>query len=435
MKISVIGTGYVGLVTGTCFSELGHSVTCVDIDQSKVDLLNNGKIPIYEPGLSELVSRNIEANRLFFSSSYDSVKEANIIFLAVGTPASSTGETNLEYINAAAKQTAQEISAGAIIVIKSTVPVGTSKQIKDIVKNETDLEFHMVSNPEFLKEGTAVEDFMRPDRVIIGGKDSAAIEVVSELYSPLVRQGNPIYTMSNLSAEITKYAANCFLATKISFINEIARLCDVTGAEIEEVREGIISDPRIGRHFLYPGPGYGGSCFPKDVESLIYTGKELGLELDILRSVTRVNETQKLVMFNKVNNHFNGNLKGLKFALWGVAFKPNTDDVREAPAIKITQALREAGAEVSFFDPIASKNFKKYFSNDEQVKSFKYKYDSLEGVSGVIIVTEWREFKNPDFDEMHARMKEKNIFDARNIYAPVKIKELGFEYYGIGRKV
>ncbi|MBT6326921.1 MAG: UDP-glucose/GDP-mannose dehydrogenase family protein [Bdellovibrionales bacterium] len=435
MKISVIGTGYVGLVTGTCFSELGHSVTCVDIDQSKVDLLNSGKIPIYEPGLTELVSRNIEANRLFFSSSYDSVKEANIIFLAVGTPASSTGETNLEYINAAAKQTAQEISAGAIIVIKSTVPVGTSKQIKDIVKNETDLEFHMVSNPEFLKEGTAVEDFMRPDRVIIGGKDSAAIEVVSELYSPLVRQGNPIYTMSNLSAEITKYAANCFLATKISFINEIARLCDVTGAEIEEVREGIISDPRIGRHFLYPGPGYGGSCFPKDVESLIHTGKELGVELDILRSVTRVNETQKLVMFNKVNNHFNGNLKGLKFALWGVAFKPNTDDVREAPAIKIAQALREAGAEVSFFDPIASKNFKKYFSNDEQVKSFKYKYDSLEDVSGVIIVTEWREFKNPDFDEMHARMKDKNIFDARNIYTPSKIKELGFEYYGIGRRV
>lgn len=435
VKISVIGTGYVGLVTGTCLSELGHRVTCVDIDRSKIEALKNGKVPIYESGLTELIERNVSAERLFFDFSYESVRDAKIVFLAVGTPSLESGETNLDYIKDAAKQTAQLISSGTVVVIKSTVPVGICGQLEKLMREETDKRFHIVSNPEFLKEGTAVEDFMRPDRVIIGGSNNDAMETVSELYAPLVRQGNPIFKMSNLSAEITKYASNCFLATKISFINEIARLCDATGAEIEEVRQGMISDPRIGRHFLYPGAGYGGSCFPKDVESLIHTAKGLGVELEVLRSVMRVNDTQKLVMYKKVSNHFNGNLKGLKFALWGAAFKPNTDDVREAPSISMTRALRESEAEVNYFDPVASDNFKKYFSDDSMVKPFKYKYDSLEEVSGLIIMTEWREFKNPDYDEMRARMRELNIFDARNIYNPKLILKEGFKYYGIGRRV
>ena len=439
MKVAVIGTGYVGLVTGTCFAELGHKVSCIDISEKKIAMLKDGKCPIYEPGLSDLLTRNIEFGRLFFTTDYKPVAEAKVIFLAVGTPSGDDGSANLSYLFDAAKSVAKNISDGAIVVIKSTVPVGTSSKIKEIIASGTKKIFYIVSNPEFLKEGTAVEDFMRPDRVLIGYKEEEATKAMEDLYAPLVRQGNPIYKMSNLSAEMSKYAANCFLATKISFINEVARLCDLVGADIEEVRKGIMSDKRIGSHFLYPGPGYGGSCFPKDVKALIYTAREKGMELSIVQAVEDVNDTQKTYMFEKMKRHFEGNLRGKIFAFWGVAFKPNTDDIREAPAIDMAKALLNEGAEVRFFDPVAMKNFSQYMENECQVKgkitAVKNKYDALDGSSGLVIMTEWREFKNPDFEEIKARMKEQVIFDARNIYLPSSLLEQGFSYYGIGRKI
>jgi UDPglucose 6-dehydrogenase len=441
MKVSIIGTGYVGLVSGTCFAEMDHVVTCIDIDPVKVDMLKKGKSPIYEPGLNEMLERNIKAQRLFFSTDYSSVKDAKTIFIAVGTPSAKNGEANLEYLRQAVIQVAKEISDDAIVVIKSTVPVGTCKMVKNLIAENTKKRFQVVNNPEFLKEGSAIDDFMRPDRVVIGFEQNTkegehAAFMMEELYAPLVRQGNPIYRMSNLSAEMTKYAANCFLATKISFINEIARLCDSAGADIEEVRKGITSDRRIGTQFLYPGPGYGGSCFPKDVKALMKTAEDLGRPLSIVKAADDVNNAQKLYMFEKMKKHFSGNLKGKTFAFWGVAFKPNTDDIREAPAIDMAKALVQEGAQVKFYDPVASEHFQAYMKKENvNLDCVANKYDCLNNVDGLVVITEWAEFRAPDFIEMKKRLKTPLIFDARNLFQTHKVLELGFQYYAIGKHI
>lgn len=438
MKVTVIGTGYVGLVSGTCFAEIGHHVTCIDIDPSKIEMLNAGKSPIYEPGLDELIQRNTHADRLLFSTSYDSVKEAKAIFLAVGTPSADDGQANLEYLYSAAEMVAKNLPDEAVVVIKSTVPVGTSKSIREHIAQYTDKKFYMVNNPEFLKEGSAVDDFMRPDRVIIGHREDFPREVMEELYEPLVRQGNPIYMMSNLSAEMSKYAANSFLATKISFINQISRLCDVTGADIDEVRKGISSDRRIGHHFFYPGPGYGGSCFPKDVKALIYTGRQHGMELDILSATEAVNETQKTYMLEKIKKHY-GDLSGKTFTFWGVAFKANTDDIRESAAIYMAEALVKEGATVNYFDPVAADNFEKLMATvpecEGRLKRFENKYDALNGSYGLVTVTEWREFQTPDLGEIKERLEKPVIFDARNLYKTSRVLKEGFTYYAIGKHI
>jgi len=436
VRVSVIGTGYVGLVSGTCFAEIGHDVTCIDIMPEKIAMLKDGKSPIYEPGLTDLLERNIKSNRLQFSTGYESVSKARTVFLAVGTPSSDDGQANLDYLKAAAVSVANEMANECIVVIKSTVPVGTCEMIRNLIAENTDKKFHIVNNPEFLKEGSAVEDFMRPDRVVIGSSDAYASEVMQELYEPLVRQGNPIYFMSNLSAEMTKYTANCFLATKISFINEIAKLCDKTGADIEEVRKGISSDRRIGGHFLYPGPGYGGSCFPKDVKALMHTASELGMELSIVKATEDVNDAQKLRMLEKINEYYGTDLSGKTFAFWGAAFKANTDDVREASAIYMAKALVEAGATVNFFDPVAADNFMKIMVSkglESKVHSFSDKYECLNGTDGLVTMTEWREFKAPDFDKIKAGLNKPVIFDGRNLYKTKKILDLGFDYFAVGK--
>lgn len=437
MKVSVIGTGYVGLVSGTCFAEIGHEVTCIDIDPKKIEMLKAGKSPIYETGLNELLERNIKANRLHFSLNYDSVKEAKSIFLAVGTPSADDGRADLKYLKAAAIEVAKNIAEGAIIVIKSTVPVGTNNEIRKLIAANTNKKFHLVNNPEFLKEGSAVEDFMRPDRVIIGHQDESAMHVMEELYAPLVRQGNPIYGMSNLSAEMSKYAANCFLATKISFINEIARLCDATSADIEEVRKGISSDKRIGGHFLYPGPGYGGSCFPKDVKALIATAEDYGMDLKIVNATEEVNDEQKSYVFNKIEKYYGKDLKGKVFTFWGVAFKANTDDVRETAAIAMARKLIGAGATIQIFDPVATENYlhemSKFTECEGKIKSFENKYDALNGSDALITVTEWREFNTPDFTEIKSRLKKPVIFDGRNLYDTKKVLAEGFDYFAVGK--
>jgi UDPglucose 6-dehydrogenase len=437
MKVSVIGTGYVGLVSGTCFAEIGHDVTCIDIDPKKIEMLKAGKSPIYEPGLTELLERNIKAGRLHFALDYSSVKEAKSVFLAVGTPSADDGRADLKYLRAAAAEVAKNLADDAIVVIKSTVPVGTNVEIKKLIDENTKKKFHLVNNPEFLKEGSAVEDFMRPDRVIIGHQDEYAMGIMEELYAPLVRQGNPIYGMSNLSAEMSKYAANCFLATKISFINEIARLCDATNADIEEVRKGISSDKRIGGHFLYPGPGYGGSCFPKDVKALIATAEDYGMELKIVNATEEVNDEQKAYVFQKVKKYYGENLKGKVFTFWGVAFKANTDDVRETAAIALARKLIGAGATVNVFDPVATENYmhvmKEYKECEGKIKAFDNKYDALNGSDALITVTEWREFNTPDFMEIKKRLNKAVIFDGRNLYDTKKIHAEGFDYFAIGK--
>lgn len=437
MKVSVIGTGYVGLVSGTCFAEIDHDVTCIDIDPKKIEMLKAGKSPIYEPGLTDLLERNIKAKRMHFSLNYDSVKEAKAIFLAVGTPSADDGRADLKYLKAAAIEVAKNLSDDAIVVIKSTVPVGTNVEIRNLIKEHTKKKFHLVNNPEFLKEGSAVEDFMRPDRVIIGHQDDYAMGVMEELYAPLVRQGNPIYGMSNLSAEMSKYAANCFLATKISFINEIARLCDATAADIEEVRKGISSDKRIGGHFLYPGPGYGGSCFPKDVKALIATAEDFGMELKIVNATEEVNDEQKSYVFSKVKKYYGDNLQGKVFTFWGVAFKANTDDVRETAAIAMARKLIGAGATIQIFDPVATENYlhsmKEFKECDGKIKAFDNKYDALNGSDALITVTEWREFNSPDFSEIKKRLSRPVIFDGRNLYDTKKILAEGFDYFAIGK--
>ena len=435
MKLSVIGTGYVGLVTGTCFAEMGNTVTCIDIDAAKVAKMKEGKCPIYEPGLEPMMQRAIEDNRLFFATDYDSINHSNVVFMAVGTPSRDDGSADLKYMYAALDQLVPFIHDGLIIVLKSTVPVGTGEQVKAYLKDKTDKKYVVVNNPEFLKEGSAVEDFMKPERVIIGTDDDAAWKVMEELYEPFNRQTARTIRMSNLSAEMTKYAANCFLATKISFMNEIARLCDRTGADVTEVRHGISTDSRIGAQFLYPGPGYGGSCFPKDVKALAYTARQNDMELKIVEATEEVNAEQKFYMFTKMQQHF-GDLKGKTIAIWGVAFKANTDDIRETPAIYVVKALTEAGAKVKFYDPVASENFKVLSSESNfAAESVEHKYDALDGSDAVCVLTEWKEFRAPDFEEMKKRLNAPVIFDGRNLYKTKHVLEDGFTYYAVGKYI
>lgn len=433
MKLSVIGTGYVGLVTGTCFAEMGNSVTCIDIDENKVRKMKEGVCPIYEPGLEPMMRRAIEDNRLFFSTSYDSIKEAGVVFMAVGTPSRDDGSADLKYLYAALDQLVPYIHDGLIIVLKSTVPVGTGNAVKAYLKEKTSKKYTIVNNPEFLKEGSAVEDFMKPERVIIGTDDDQAWKVMEELYEPFNRQISRTIRMSNLSAEMTKYAANCFLATKISFMNEIARLCDRTGADVTEVRHGISTDSRIGSQFLYPGPGYGGSCFPKDVKALAYTAGQHGMSLKIVEATEEVNAEQKLYMFNKMKSHF-GELKGKTVAIWGVAFKANTDDIRETPAIYTVKALTEAGAKVRFYDPVADENFEVFCKeNSLPAENVEHKYDALDGADALCVLTEWKEFRAPDFEEIKKRLNAPVIFDGRNLYKTKHVLEDGFTYYAVGK--
>ncbi|MEY3678462.1 MAG: hypothetical protein RI924_603 [Bacteroidota bacterium] len=434
MKIAVVGTGYVGLVTGTCLAETGNTVSCVDINEEKVALMKAGKVPIYEPGLDVLFHRNIEQGRLKFTTQLaDAIADAQIIFLALPTPPGGDGAADLSYVLGAAKDIAKLITDYKVVVTKSTVPVGTADKVKAVFTQYTSVEVDVVSNPEFLREGVAVEDFMKPDRVVVGTQSERAQKLMAELYGPYVRQGNPIIFMDERSSELTKYAANSFLATKISFMNEIANLCELVGADVDAVRKGIGSDDRIGKRFLFPGVGYGGSCFPKDVQALAKSADENAYDFKILNSVMEVNEIQKKVLSDKVNKYFNADLKGKKFALWGLAFKPETDDIREAPALYIIDELVKAGAEICAFDPEAMPNVKKIMG--EQITYASDAYAALEGADALLIVTEWSVFRNPDFDLMGQKLKNKVIFDGRNLYDLQKMIDLGYFYNSIGRKL
>jgi UDPglucose 6-dehydrogenase len=431
MKVAVVGTGYVGLVAGTCFAETGNEVICVDIDKTKIDMLNAGTVPIYEPGLEEMVRRNSQEQRLFFTTDLSpAVKKSPIIFIAVGTPQGPTGHANLEYVKATAQGIAQAMEDFKIIVTKSTVPVGTADQIKQWVSKATKLPFAVVSNPEFLKEGAAVEDFMKPDRVVLGGDNAEALDAVKELYEPFLRTGNPILTMDSRSAEMSKYASNAMLATKISFINEVARLCEEMKANVGEVRRAISLDRRIGPHFIFPGVGYGGSCFPKDIRAMISMGGDHP-EMLLLKAVEEVNERQKGLLFEKVKRHFGADLSGLTFAVWGLAFKPRTDDMRDAPAITVIESLLTAGARVQAFDPEGMEEARKIFG--DRIQYTHRNYDALHGASALLILTEWNEFRRPDFERIKKLLQNPVIFDGRNIYDSDDLQRLGFKYYSIGR--
>jgi len=434
MKIAVVGTGYVGLVTGTCFAETGNDVTCVDIDQKKVDKLSNGQITIYEPGLEKLFLRNLREERLRFTTSLeDGIKDATIIFLALPTPPGEDGSADLKYVLGVADHLGKILTGYKVIIDKSTVPVGTAEKVHAAIAKNCTCEFDVVSNPEFLREGVAVEDFMKPDRVVIGTDSDKARKIMSELYAPFVRQGNPIIFMDERSAELTKYAANSFLATKITFMNEIALLCEKLNADVDMVRRGIGSDERIGKRFLFPGIGYGGSCFPKDVQALVKSATGVGYDFKILNAVMDINEGMKLHLVPKIKKYFKGNLKGRKFALWGLAFKPNTDDIREAPALYIIDALVAEGAEVTVFDPEAMNNVRSVIG--DKVKYADSQYDALTGADALVIATEWNEFRTPNFLKMVTVLKNKVIFDGRNLFDTDAIKELGFYYESVGRAV
>lgn len=431
MRIAVFGTGYVGLVVGTCFAESGNQVTCVDVVEEKIEALRQGIIPIYEPGLEELVKRNMAEDRLTFTTDKDqAVQDALIIFLAVGTPEDKDGSADLQYVLAAAADIARAMNGYKIVVTKSTVPVGTAEKIRKTIKEFTDHEFDMASNPEFLKEGAALDDFLKPDRVVIGTDDVRVAEIMKELYQPFVRTGRPILCMDIPSAELTKYASNAMLATRISFMNEIANLCEQIGADVNRVREGMGSDSRIGFPFLFPGIGYGGSCFPKDVKAIIRSGKELGCDLQVLDAVEKVNAVQKRIMGEKVISHFGGDVRGKTFTVWGLSFKPKTDDMREAPSVEIINVLLEKGASVHAFDPKSMPLAMKILG--DRVRFFEKSYDSLNGADALIIATEWNEFRHPDFEEIKKRLKSAVIFDGRNIYSGDRVRKLGFAYYGIG---
>jgi len=432
MKIALIGTGYVGLVTGTRFAETGNKVTCVDIDLNKVNKLSNGQITIYEPGLEKIFLRNLKEGRLKFTTNLaEGVEEAQIIFLALPTPPGADGSADLKYVLGVASDLGKILKEYKIIVNKSTVPVGTAEKVHNAVAANFAGEFDVVSNPEFLREGVAVDDFMKPDRVVIGTNSERARKLMGELYAPFVRQGNPIFFMDEKSAELTKYAANSFLATKISFINEIAQLCEKLGADVDMVRRGIGSDERIGKRFLFPGIGYGGSCFPKDVQALIKSADEVNYDFKILKAVEVVNEKQKLQLMPKIEAYFKNELKGKHFALWGLAFKPNTDDIREAPALYLIEALTKAGATLRAFDPEAMPNVKAQLG--DKVVYAKDQYSALEGADALIIATEWSEFRTPEFEQLDAKLKCKVIFDGRNVFDPDGIRSLGYHYESIGR--
>jgi UDPglucose 6-dehydrogenase len=432
MKIAVIGTGYVGLVTGTCFAETGNDVCCVDIDTKKVEKLSNGQITIYEPGLEKLFLRNLKEERLKFTTSLeDGIKDAEIIFLALPTPPGEDGSADLKYILGVSDQLGKILKGYKVVVDKSTVPVGTAEKVHAAIKKNYAGEFDVVSNPEFLREGVAVDDFMKPDRVVIGASSDRARKVMNDLYQPFVRQGNPIIFMDERSAELTKYAANSFLATKITFMNEVALLCERLGADVDMVRRGIGSDERIGKRFLFPGIGYGGSCFPKDVQALVKSSQEVSYDFRILNAVMDVNEKQKLHLVPKIKRYFKDNLKGKHFALWGLAFKPNTDDIREAPALYIIDALVKEGATVSVFDPEAMNNVKQLLG--DKVTYAENQYEALEKADALIIATEWNEFRTPNFLKMVTSLRNKVIFDGRNLFDITAIRELGFYYESIGR--
>ena len=432
LKIAVIGTGYVGLVVGTCFAESGNDVICVDIDERKLRMLKKGESPIYEPGLTDLLKKNLQEDRLSFTSELgQAVKKSDIIFLALPTPQSEDGSADLQHVLAVVKQIGKQMNGYKVIVNKSTVPVGTADRVRAIVAAETKHEFDVVSNPEFLKEGAAVNDFMKPDRIVIGSRSPKALAMMQDLFAPFIRTGNPVIIMDERSSELTKYASNTFLATKVSFMNELANLCELVGGDVDLVRKGMGTDPRIGQQFLFAGIGYGGSCFPKDVNALIKTSADNGYDFQILRAVEEVNKRQKKIIVEKLKKHFGGMLKGKTVAIWGLSFKPNTDDIREAPSLLIIEALVKEGVNVRAHDPAAMEETKKLLGN--VVKYFDSNYDALKGAHALVVVTEWGEFRRPDFARMKTLMREPVIFDGRNIYDPARIKEQGFTYYGIGR--
>lgn len=433
MNLAVVGSGYVGLVAAACFAETGNQVICMDKDEEKIKQLKKGIIPIYEPGLEEYVQRNYQQGRLVFTTDMKmTVDKSDIIFIAVGTPPDEDGSADLTHVLAVAKSVGKFMKSSKIIVNKSTVPVGTAKKVRDAAVKETKLEVNVVSNPEFLKEGAAVDDFMYPDRVVIGTSNLKVAEVMQELYSPFVRTGNPIMIMDELSAELTKYAANSILATKISFMNEIANLCDRVGADVERVRKGIGSDKRIGYSFIFPGVGYGGSCFPKDVKALIRTAREYGYDMRLLQAVEDVNEDQKTYVVPRLLNYFNNNISDKTFTLWGLSFKPKTDDMREAPALEIIQSLLNHGATVNAHDPVALHEAQR-LKLDEKINLFEDSYKALENSDGLILVTEWLEYREPDFSRIKSIMRTPVVFDGRNIYKPEKIRKKGFDYFAVGR--
>ncbi|PCJ56333.1 MAG: UDP-glucose 6-dehydrogenase [Candidatus Hydrogenedentota bacterium] len=440
MRLAVIGTGYVGLVSGTCFSELGHDVTCIDIDEAKIDALNRGELPIYEPGLKELVSLNVEQGRLTFSTDIETaVQEALVIFIAVGTPPQEDGTADLQYVFNVARSIGQHMNGFKIVVDKSTVPVGTARKVRAIIQEEMDKrgvshDIDVVSNPEFLKEGAAIDDFMVPDRVVIGCDDDRTIALMKELYSHFAKNSRPIITMSLESAEMTKYAANAMLATKISFINEMAGICERVGADIGDVRNGIGSDSRIGYRFIYPGIGYGGSCFPKDVKALRNTAKEVGFDARLLNAVDEVNEKQKESLLEKIRLYYRDDLNGKKFTVWGLSFKPETDDTRESPALVMIEALAKAGVSLHVYDPKAMDEARKDLGDMENVTYAPNYYDALENTDALILATEWSFFRNPDFQRMKNAMSTPVIFDGRNVYNPSIMGQFGFDYFSIGRE-
>jgi UDPglucose 6-dehydrogenase len=436
MQIAVIGSGYVGLVAGACFADTGNTVFCVDKDQGKIESLRAGVIPIFEPGLETLVKRGVAEGRLHFTTSVtDALAKSEIVFMAVGTPPLPNGEPDLQYLKSAAEEVARAMTGYRLIVNKSTVPIGSHEVVAQWMAPHTRHPFDVVSNPEFLKEGSAVDDFLKPDRVVIGTEKEECFQKMAELYAPFVRQGNPILKIDPVSAEITKYACNSFLATRISFMNELSVLCEKVGGDVEEVRRGMTSDVRIGKHFLYAGAGYGGSCFPKDVQALMATGRKLNVPMGIITAAEEANAKQKLRISEKVVKHFNSaQLQGKVFALWGLAFKPNTDDMREAPALTVISELAKRGAKFQAFDPVAMENAKKALGENASAVTFrKTAYEVLEGADALLILTEWNEFRNPDFARLKVTLKAPLIFDGRNLYQPEQMKKLGFIYYGIGR--
>ncbi len=437
MKISIIGTGYVGLVSGTCFAETGIDVNCIDIDEKKINMLNNGEVPIYEPGLESMIKRNVAKDRLKFSTSLkDNINNCNVLFSAVGTPPDEDGSADLQYVLAVAKEIGMYMEHYLVVVTKSTVPIGTAKKVKKVIQNELDkrkldITFDVASNPEFLKEGDAIDDFMKPDRIVIGIESEKAKKIMSRLYKPFLLNGHPILFMDIPSAEITKYAANSMLATKISFMNDIANLCEIVGADVNSVRKGIGSDSRIGTKFIYPGIGYGGSCFPKDVKALIKTADENSYSMAILKSVEHVNKIQKSIIVTKILKYFNNDINDRTIALWGLAFKPNTDDMREAPSLVIIKKLLEKGAKIKAYDPVAMKEAKRIIG--DTIVYTKDNYEALIDADALVVVTEWNEFRLLNYNVLSKLMKSKVIFDGRNIYEQNEMIEHGFVYYGIGR--
>jgi len=434
MNIAVVGTGYVGLVTGTCFAETGNNVICVDIDEEKVEMMRNGKVPIYEPHLDVIFERNIQQKRLQFTTDLkDAIDQSQIIFLALPTPPGEDGSADLSYVLAVAEQLGEIMTEYKIIIDKSTVPVGTAERVREAALKKAQVDFDVVSNPEFLREGFAVDDFLKPDRVVIGTSSAKARNILEKLYRPFVRQGNPIYFMDERSAELTKYAANAFLATKITFMNEIANFCELVGADVDAVRKGVGSDSRIGNRFLFPGIGYGGSCFPKDVQALVKCGKEEGYDFRIIQAVMDINQNQKQTLVRKVKDYYKADLKGRTFALWGLAFKPDTDDIREAPSLYIIEELLAAGAKVKAFDPEAMDNVKSKIG--DSIEYCSNQYEALIDADALLIATEWPVFRTPDFEKVKSRLKESVIFDGRNLYDLTNMRDLEFYYESIGRTI